>query len=487
MKEEYQYFATLIASVALGWVVARLPLGLPRQWMCSAAGLLLLLFFCGAQTIHTLITIGVNAVMILTLRDCHIWSMMFTFGYLAFFRSVTYFGLEDTNEFCNAVQLILTLKTIGVAFEVHDTQLRSRGLAPFASNSAAFSCMNTYMDVSPSFMDIVHYCLCYIGLMTGPYFKFKTYDDMIHSSTLPIMPRIKMAQQRLAMLPVYLVCFLTMSSIFRQSMLWDDSFYEETSFVYRYFYMVALFVFFRMKFYIAWLMSESACIMAGLGLYPAVSKPKPGYGPTEPEKLAETVDQSTEFSYETIYNIDEYEVEFVPTVRGAMKAWNMTVQYWLAWHVYRRVPLKSIRTAVVMFVSAYWHGLHGGYYISLLTVPLMLAAEDWVPENAPRWGKAVNWFMRMRAFEYMSMGFMCLTYARTMRYWGSIYFIGHIVATVFLVAGKIYRHTTRRRRLQDEVDATARVAARQSQSQTNLPQETTTTIRATQPDKLHAH
>lgn len=67
-------------------------------------------------------------------------------------------------------------------------------------------------------------------------------------------------------------------------MLWDDSFYEETSFVYRYFYMVALFVFFRMKFYIAWLMSESACIMAGLGLYPAVSKPKPGYGPTEPEK-----------------------------------------------------------------------------------------------------------------------------------------------------------------------------------------------------------
>ena len=72
------------------------------------------------------------------------------------------------------------------------------------------------------------------------------------------------------------------------------------------------------------------------------------------------MDETTEFSYDTIYNINEYEVEFVPTVRGGMKAWNMTVQYWLAWHIYRRVPIKSIRTVVVMFVSAYWHGLHGG-------------------------------------------------------------------------------------------------------------------------------
>ena len=43
-------------------------------------------------------------------RDCHKWSMIFTFAYLAFFRSVTLLGLPETHEFCNAVQLILTLK-----------------------------------------------------------------------------------------------------------------------------------------------------------------------------------------------------------------------------------------------------------------------------------------------------------------------------------------------------------------------------------------
>ena len=28
-----------------------------------------------------------------------------------------------------------------------------------------------------------------------------------------------------------------------------------------------------------------------------------------------------------------------------------------------------------MLLSAYWHGLHPGYYLSFLTIPLCLAAE----------------------------------------------------------------------------------------------------------------
>ena len=104
----------------------------------------------------------------------------------------------------------------------------------------------------------------------------------------------------------------------------------------------------------------------------------------------------------------------------------------------------------------------------------MLAAEDWVPEDAPKWAKFTNWFLRMRAFEYMAIGFMCLTYDRTMRYWGSIYYICHIVAIAILIGGKIYRHSARRKKLQLDVDATAKVAA--SQHRLSL---------STRPDKLH--
>lgn len=37
----------------------------------------------------------------------------------------------------------------------------------------------------------------------------------------------------------------------------------------------------------------------------------------------------------------------------------------------------SYREALTMFTSAYWHGVHSGYYLSMLTVPFILAVEDY--------------------------------------------------------------------------------------------------------------
>lgn len=48
----------------------------------------------------------------------------------------------------------------------------------------------------------------------------------------------------------------------------------------RFFYMVAVFFVFRMRFYAAWCGAEASCISAGLGCYPEKSLSKPGGGPT---------------------------------------------------------------------------------------------------------------------------------------------------------------------------------------------------------------
>ena len=47
------------------------------------------------------------------------------------------------------------------------------------------------------------------------------------------------------------------------------------------------------------------------------------------------------YNFETIHNIDEYGCDLAPTVRDGLRAWNMSVQYWMASHVYRRVSIKS--------------------------------------------------------------------------------------------------------------------------------------------------
>lgn len=96
-----------------------------------------------------------------------------------------------------------------------------------------------------------------------------------------------------------------------------------------------------------------------------------------------------------------------------------------------------------MLLSAYWHGLHPGYYLSFLTIPLCLAAEGQL-ESALRWRlgprgqkawDCVHWFLKMRAYDYMCMGFVLLSLRDTLRYWASVYFCVHVLALAALALG----------------------------------------------------
>ena len=72
-------------------------------------------------------------------------------------------------------------------------------------------------------------------------------------------------------------------------------------------------------------------------------------------------------NFETVHNIDEWGSDFVPSMREALRCWNMTVrislsiplldfhrlynlsqvQHWLVFVVYKRFPVKSLRTTMV--------------------------------------------------------------------------------------------------------------------------------------------
>ena len=60
------------------------------------------------------------------------------------------------------------------------------------------------------------------------------------------------------------------------------------------------------------------------------------------------------YSFETVHNIDEYGCETATTVKTVLHHWNMTVQYWMANYIYKRVSLKFLGQPVTMAVSAYW-------------------------------------------------------------------------------------------------------------------------------------
>ena len=48
------------------------------------------------------------------------------------------------------------------------------------------------------------------------------------------------------------------------------------------------------------------------------------------------------YDFETIHNIDEWKCESALTVKEVLRYWNMSVQYWMATCVYKRIKWRQI-------------------------------------------------------------------------------------------------------------------------------------------------
>lgn len=117
-----------------------------------------------------------------------------------------------------------------------------------------------------------------------------------------------------------------------------------------------------------------------------------------------------------------------------------------------------LRAAWTMFISAYWHGIHAGYYLSFLTIPLCMGAESALEstvraklgpqgQNIFDW---IHWFLKMRAYDYMCMGFVLLSFSDTVNYWSSIFFCIHVIAVMCMGLGMLLKGGRRERRLERE-------------------------------------
>ncbi|XP_030742108.1 lysophospholipid acyltransferase 7 isoform X2 [Echinops telfairi] len=330
---------------------------------------------------------------------------------------------------------------VSLASEVQDLHLAQR--KEMAVGFSKGPTLGLHPDV-PSLMETLSYSYCYVGIMTGE--RAQPPLGCLQHPFPGAVPSLRPLLRRAWPAPLFGLLFLLSSHLFPLEAVREDAFYARPLPA-RLFYMIPVFFAFRMRFYVAWIAAECGCIAAGFGAYPVAAKARAGGGPTlqcpppsSPEKAA-----ALEYDYETIRNIDCYGTDFCVRVRDGMRYWNMTVQWWLAQYIYKSAPVRSyvLRSAWTMLLSAYWHGLHPGYYLSFLTIPLCLAAEGRL-ESALR-GRLgaggqkawdwVHWFLKMRAYDYMCMGFVLLSLGDTLRYWASVYFCIHLLALAALGLG----------------------------------------------------
>ncbi|XP_022187440.1 lysophospholipid acyltransferase 7 [Nilaparvata lugens] len=444
------YLLILFSCIGFGHFFRQIKDKENQKWIATGVGFLVVFLVSGRHILHPIFCTAINALIIIygDKRSIHLISFAFTFTYLLFFRSTIYFGIPYPPAHTNLIQMILTLKLVGLAFEVHDSVKVAR--EKDLNDDSPHAEFESSRIATPGFIEIFHYAFCYIGVLTGPYFKYRMYWDLFNAPFSDNADCLRDTTNKLKPVPFFGLAFLISSYFFPLSYALSDEFYFERSVLYRLWYLYPSFFNFRMRMYIGMQLSECVFTMAGLGAYPQITEPKPGQGPTtEYTTLARIVAdpeiaKKEKYSFEAIHNIDAWNSDFKPTIRSSMKAWNMTIQYWLAVNVYKRFPIKAYRMPVTFVISSLWHGVYAGYYLCLCSVPTYLPAEDifnknWRNNTLPPvvdkvWAFIRYWY-KMLHFSYWSMAFNLLYVDRCFRYWASIYFIPNLLTIAMYAIG----------------------------------------------------
>ncbi len=195
--DDVLYLTLLVGSIVVGRFL-RPPFVTSaslRVWLSSAIGVAIVVAVSGAHALHCVaaIAIQVAANLLLPARSLHAASFALQFSYLLFFRLCSYAGLPSPPPHTNAVMMIMTLKLIGVALEVREDETRR---------------------LRPSALDLFHYMFSHAGVLTGPYYKYRTYADFASGIYANAAPCDSAVLARIGRTPLYLVLFLASGYLF---------------------------------------------------------------------------------------------------------------------------------------------------------------------------------------------------------------------------------------------------------------------------------
>ncbi|GAC96833.1 endoplasmic reticulum protein [Pseudozyma hubeiensis SY62] len=194
----------------------------------------------------------------------------------------------------------------------------------------------------------------------------------------------------------------------------------------------------RTKYYGIWSLTDSACIVSGLG-YNGGDR------------------------WDRCRNIDIPKIEFANNWKELLDAWNMNTNVWLRNNVYKRIARPGKKpgfksTMTTFFTSAFWHGLEPGYYMSFVLAGFMQSAAKMLRRHVrplffsqpnvpnPTFSNVLTFSPAQLAYctasvivsqitlNYAVAPFMLLEFKASLAGWKAVYFYGHVLTFVAIVA-----------------------------------------------------
>lgn len=339
------------------------------------------------------------------------------------------------------MEMMLTQRILGLTFERFDAIKKSekgKELSDVEENL-----------INLSFYEYFCYIFNFLGIIMGPYITYSTYYDHFN---LPFNPTF--SQSFMKMKESVKTIIITFSIYSITSLIWpieyamSNEFYEDRLWIYRVFYMIPLFLIFRMRIYAGAKFSELIMLNAGMGAYPRISKSKCGKGPTEKitKEMIENYQNIDDYDFETInmFNISKFEscLYFRESIRDH---WNCLVQFWLYNIVYKRIPFKGLKVIVTQIFSGLWHGFELGYLFCLILPVLYLPVENIYREifkekQSKNLQLIINltfWTMKSFFLAYMNVAFCFKDFNKFWKYYKSIYYVMYVIPLILYFVGLI--------------------------------------------------
>ncbi|NWS42031.1 MBOA2 protein, partial [Probosciger aterrimus] len=414
-----------------------------RHVVATLLGLYLALFCFGWYALHFVIQTGISyyIMIVIGVENMHKYCFVFALGYLTVCQ-ITRVYIFDYGQYSadfSGPMMIITQKITSLAFEIHDGMFRKNEDLTPSQRCLAVRRM-------PSLLEYLSYNCNFMGILAGPLCSYKDYITFIEGRSYQLQqseangkednkyeqtdpsPNIAVAQ-KLLICGLSLLFHLTITQTLPVEYNIDDNFRATASWPVRFFYLYVSLMAARPKYYFAWTLADAINNAAGCGF------------PSSSLCSVDLLSIGTSFT----------ETPVLRSLRGLsllFDDWQQNEIWWKKHAMcYERATFSP--TIQTFILSAIWHGVYPGYYLTFLTGILMTLAARAIRNNIRHYFvdspavklcyDIVTWMATQVAISYTVVPFVLLSVKPSITFYSSCYFCLHIASILVLLVFPLKR------------------------------------------------
>ncbi|KAM4693498.1 lysophospholipid acyltransferase 2 [Discoglossus pictus] len=430
-----QLFALLAAIWFRTYLHSSKTSSLIRHIVATLLGLYLALFCFGWYALHFIVQSGISYYIMIVagVENMHKYCFVFALGYLTLCQiaRVYIFDYGQYSADFSGPLMIITQKITSLAFEVRDGIFRKEEELTPSQRSLAVRRM-------PSLLEYLSYNCNFMGILAGPLCSYKDYITFIEGRSYQLKQSeangkedTKYEQKepspnavvvhKVIVCAVSLAFYMTATRILSVEYNIDENFQETSSVPTRIIYLYLSLLSSRPKYYFAWTLADAINNAAGFGFQ--------GY------------DKNGKENWDLVSNLNIKNIESSTSFKMFIDNWNIQTALWLKRVCYERATINP--TVQTFLLSAMWHGVYPGYYLTFFTGGVMTFAARNVRSNVRHhflhsselklFYDVITWITTQVAISYTVAPFVLLSVRPSLQFYSSWYYCLHIVCILVLL------------------------------------------------------